>query len=479
MTTWSIYWQETFSNFMEINQVLNQLVWGVPMIIILMGTGIYFSFRLKFLQLRWLRFIDWRQAKRHYQEMKYEKGSNSISEVQALLTALAATIGTGNIIGVATAIQAGGRGAVFWMWVSAFLGMIIKYAENVLGIYYRYRNSKGEWMGGPMVYIERGMKLKSLATIFACCCFVATFGIGNIAQINGISTSLESTFGIDPMMTGSCVAIFTGIIVFGGLKRIVSFSRKLVPFMAGFYSISALIIILFHVDKLPGVFVDIFQDAFCMSSVGGGVTGYLVSKSIRYGIARGIFSNEAGLGTSVMIHTLSDQKEPVIQGIWGGLEVFIDTMIICTLTALAILTTDADKVGGLTGVNITFYAFHTVLGKSGAGIVTIAVVLFAFTTLIGWSIYGMRAGEYFGGSRYILLFKILFVLLIFIGANTDAQFVWALADTCNGLMAVPNAIAILALSGKVFKITDNFLQRKKGKSMIPMRSHLDEAIKNK
>ena len=477
MIKWGIYWQETFSNFMEINQVLNQLVWGVPMIIILMGTGIYFSFGLKFFQLRWFRYINWRQAKNHYKEMKYEKDGNSISEIQALLTALAATIGTGNIIGVATAIQAGGRGAVFWMWVSAFLGMIIKYAENVLGIYYRYRNSKGEWMGGPMVYIERGMKLKSLATIFACCCFVATFGIGNIAQINGISTSLESTFGIDPMLTGTCVAIFTGIIVFGGLKRIVSFSRKLVPFMAGFYSISALIIILFHVDKIPGVFMDIFEEAFSLGSVGGGITGYIVSKSIRYGMARGIFSNEAGLGTSVMIHTLSEQKEPVIQGIWGGFEVFIDTMIICTLTALAILTTDADKVIGLTGVNITFYAFHTVLGKGGAAIVTIAVVLFAFTTLIGWSIYGMRAGEYFGGSRYILVFKILFVVLIFIGANTDAQFVWALADTCNGLMAVPNAIAIVALSGKVFKITENFLQRKKGVSVLPMRSYLEEPIK--
>ena len=342
-----------FQAIENVNTKVNSIVWGIPMLLLLLAAGLYLTVGTRFFQvtkfgyvLKNTIFSMFRKGK----NAEKTKDKDAISPFQALATALAATVGTGNIVGVATAIAAGGAGAIFWMWVSAFFGMMTKYAEIVLGIYFRHKNEKGEWVGGPMYYIEKGLHQKWLAVLFAVFCLLASFGIGSVAQVNGIATAMEGAFHIPNYVTGIVICLLAGFIVFGGLKRIVTVTEKFVPLMGLWYCVGGLVVSVANIRNILPAFGEIFRSAFQLKSVGGGVMGYGIARAMRYGFARGIFSNEAGLGSSVLVHSSADVKEPVEQGLWGIFEVFFDTIVICTLTALAILTTGAHTVEGLEGL---------------------------------------------------------------------------------------------------------------------------------
>ncbi|MEG1436735.1 MAG: alanine/glycine:cation symporter family protein, partial [Oscillospiraceae bacterium] len=511
------------------------------------------------------------------------RDNKAITQFQSLSTALAATIGTGNIAGVATAIALGGPGAVFWMWISAFFGMMTNFSENVLGIYYRTKNDKGEWSGGPMYYIENGLKdkkcisklAKPLSLTFAFFCVFASFGIGNMTQVNSISSALESNFNVPTLATGIILAILTSLVIVGGIKRIGKVTEKLVPLMALFYIVGASIIFFKNFRQIPYVFSSIFTNAFSFMSIGGGIGGYAIKRAVTMGLKRGVFSNEAGLGSTVMVNSASDVKEPVVQGMWGIFEVFFDTIIVCTLTAFILLssTTDAvtmekalsnvstqtqyfqiyngtnatgeialidnvanesimlstkktsqkdmgtpikiktkygqeftvdtirndkkseneyiytnimavkgipktDKNGNVVkdkndnpiiksvsitpvnGVPLVSYAFTQTFGSIGGKLLSIAILLFAYSTVIGWSYYGTKSMEYIFGTKSTIIYKILFVGVIIVGATMELQLAWDISDTLNAMMAIPNLIGVLLLSGVVIKITKNYTSRK-------------------
>lgn len=451
-----------FSVIESVNTKVNNIVWGVPMLMLLLATGLYLTVGTRFFQVTKFSYVLKHtifSALRNRKKADPQKEKTAISSFQALATALAATVGTGNIVGVATAIAAGGAGAIFWMWISAFFGMMTKYAEIVLGIYFRRKNEKGEWVGGPMYYIEKGLHQKWLAVLFAVFCLLASFGIGSIAQVNGIATAVETAFRIPCIVTGCIVCVLTGFIVYGGLNRIVTVTEKFVPITALLYLVGALAVIAVNYRNILPAFGAIFSGAFQRKSVSGGLLGYGTACAMRYGFSRGIFSNEAGLGSSVLVHSSAQVKEPVEQGLWGIFEVFFDTIIICTLTALAILTTGAHTVEGLEGVAVTMYAFESVFGQAGSYVVSVGIVLFAFSTLLGWSVYGCRVSEYLGGRKCMQGYKVLFLSVTLIGSVSSVRLVWDLSDTFNGLMALPNLVGILWLSPLVFRITNNYRNR--------------------
>ena len=472
--------EAVFEAVEKVNTSVNGIVWGVPMLILFLLVGIYLSAGTGFFQIFHFGYTIKNTIVAIFKNKSVVKTDDkkAISQFQALATALAATVGTGNIVGVATAITAGGAGAIFWMWVSAFFGMMTSYSENVLGIFFRHKNENGDWVGGPMYYIEKGLNQKWLAVIFSAFCLLASFGIGSIAQVNGISTAMTKSFKVPGFVTGIVVCVLIGVIVLGGLKRIVNVTEKFVPIMALFYITGTLIVIIANYKHIGSAFSQIFTSAFSLKSVGGGVFGYAITRSMKFGVARGVFSNEAGLGSSVMVHSSSDTKEPVVQGLWGIFQVFFDTIIICTLTALTILTTGADKVAGLEGVNITMYAFESVMGKAGGYIVSIGIIMFAFSTILGWSVYGTRAAEYLGGKKLKFVYRIIFLAMVFIGSVSSVQLVWDLSDTFNGLMAIPNLIGLIFLSGTVFKVTKNYKQRVfNGKNISPLVSFHQNDLK--
>ena len=439
--------QELIAKIEEINAAVNNVVWGIPMLVLLLAVGVYLTVGTGFFQITKFGYAMKNTILAVFRDKSVVRSSDhkAISQFQALATALAATVGTGNIVGVATAIAAGGPGAIFWMWVSAFFGMMTKYAEIVLGIYFRHKNEEGEWVGGPMYYIEKGLHQKWLSILFCVFCLFASFGIGSIAQVNGISTAMQSSFHVPEFVTGIIVCALTAVIIIGGMKRIVTVTEKFVPVMALLYIVSALAVIVANYRNILPALSEIFTGAFQLRSVSGGVMGYAIARAMRYGFARGVFSNEAGLGSSVLVHSSADVKEPVLQGLWGIFEVFFDTIVICTLTALAVLTTGAHTVSGLEGVNITMYAFENVFGRFGSYIVSVGLVLFAFSTLLGWSVYGCRVAEYLGGKRFKTVYKFIFLVVVFIGSVSSVQLVWDLSDTFNGLMALPNLIGVLFL----------------------------------
>lgn len=573
----------------NINNKVNGFVWGIPMLVLIIGTGIYLTVRMGFFQVIRAKLVTNETflaifKKRSVTKTKEKK---SISQFQALSTALAATIGTGNIAGVATAIAIGGPGAVFWMWVSAFFGMMTNYSENVLGIYFRKKNPKGEWSGGAMYYIEEGFKgkkglkyiAKPLAVIFAIFCVLASFGIGNMTQINSISDAMQSNFSIPTIVTGIVLAIVVALVIVGGIKRIGQVTEKLVPFMAAFYIIGALAIFIMNYKNIPYVFGSIFKDAFNVGAIAGGVGGYVIKRAMTMGLKRGVFSNEAGLGSSVMVHSASDVKEPVIQGMWGIFEVFFDTMIVCTLTAFVLLSSatnappvseamnnvtvetqyfniaqseendaalidaeynskpafvtdksgnakvytenvsgdmyeisaygntyyletlpesektendytytnimtvkgnqkiddttkqpvtdengnpvlDSIKVSDVSGVSLVTYAFSNWFGSVAGKMLSVAVLLFAFSTVLGWSFYGSKSMEYLLGSKAVIVYKTIFVIAVVGGATMNLTLAWDIADTLNGMMAIPNLIGVLCLSGTVVAITRNYTKRK-------------------
>lgn len=562
----------------NINGAVNGVVWGIPMLVLIIATGIFMTARTKFFQVTKAKHVcnETFFAIFKKKDVTKNKEKKTISQFQALSTALAATIGTGNIAGVATAITIGGPGAVFWMWVSAFFGMMTNYSENVLGIFYRRKNEAGEWSGGAMYYLRDGLGNKAgkiLAVLFAIFCVLASFGIGNMTQINSISSALYDFFNIPAVVTGVCLAIVAALVIVGGIKRIGQVTEWLVPFMALAYIVGAIIIVIMNIQNVPGVFVSIFKGAFGWKAAAGGIVGAAIKQAITMGFKRGVFSNEAGLGSSVMVHSASNVKEPVVQGMWGIFEVFVDTIIVCTLSALVVLSTGIvtplnittenlgvitlteetrlemaideaklaaeakgltlsdeeialvkpkaldkinlfacevekveyseglvesidpdsqilvalsedgellgtlntdtdviisldDKPGSetygmqLEGVPFVSAAFSHGFGSFAGAFVSIAIVLFAFSTVLGWSFYGTKACEFLFGTKATIVYKVIFVLFIVVGATMSLDLAWDIADTLNGLMAIPNLIGVLALSGTVVAITRNYIKRK-------------------
>lgn len=591
----------------KINGIINGWVWGIPMLILIISTGILMTVRTGFFQVVRAKVVGNETffAIFKKQNVTKTKDKKAISQFQALTTALAATIGTGNIAGVATALTIGGPGAIFWMWISAFFGMMTNFSENVLGIFFRRKNEKDEWSGGAMYYLrdglgaKKGMKnvAKFLAVLFAIFCVLASFGIGNMTQVNSIADAMKSNFGIATFVTGIVLAIIAALVVVGGIKRIGQVTEKLVPFMAVAYIVGTLVIFFTNYEQIPYVFGSIFKDAFNVSAIGGGVGGYVIKRAVTMGFKRGVFSNEAGLGSSVMVHSASDVKEPVIQGMWGIFEVFFDTIIVCTLTAfvllssstnapsmskvLANLTTkeqtfniadhvkeyeelhlidkeynmlmlDVDNngraklsselpaegeylevkaygntyyapavsadaaeeedyiytnimsvkanpakdsegnimkddagnivvdsicVSQINGVSLVTYAFSQKFGDIAGKLLAVAILLFAFSTVLGWSFYGTKAIEYLFGTKATIFYKVIFVCFIVVGATANLGLAWDIADTLNGLMAIPNLIAVIALSGTVVKITKNYTDRKikkKSEKIKPMLSAFED-----
>lgn len=439
-----------------INQKINSFVWGPVMLILLVGTGIFLTIATKCFQIS--HIAVW--VKSTFGSLtKKQKQTDNITPFQAVTTALASTVGTGNIAGVATAIVSGGPGAIFWMWLSAFFGMMTKYAEVVLAVKFREKDKNGIHYGGPMYYLEKGLRLKWLAVIFSVFGIFATFGIGNMAQVNSLSTVLYANFGVPLFVSGIVVAIFVSLVIIGGIKRIARVTEMIVPIMAIFYFVGSVIVLLINFNKIHSAFMTIFESAFSFKSLGGGVMGYAVMRAMRYGIARGVFSNEAGLGSAPMAHAASNINNPVKQGLWGIFEVFVDTIVICSLTALVVLTSGLYANTNLEGAALTSAAFSSALSSFGGKFVAISVIFFAFSTIIGWSYYGENCMKYLFKNNVIpRIYKVIFICVIIIGANMKLALAWDISDTFNGLMAMPNLIGILLLSGTVIELTKKYIK---------------------
>ena len=594
-----------FEKISHYNGIVNGIVWGVPMLCLILGVGVFYAIRTRLFQITHAKDVYDNTIKGIINRSKDKKDvqskNNVISQFQALTTALASTIGTGNIAGVSTAIVIGGPGSIFWMWICAIFGMGTHFAEVILGIYYRNYDEKHGYSGGPMYYLENGVgkqlgfkKIgKLLAVLFALFTFIASFGIGNMTQINSIAEALKTNFGVPALFVGVALATLAGLIIFGGIKRIGLVAERIVPFMAAFYILVGIIIVAMNIKYVPSVFVSIFKGAFSTAAIAGGVLGSVLKRAITYGFKRGAFSNEAGLGSSVIAHSASNETEPVKQGLWGIFEVFFDTIIVCTFTSLIILSStihapsidtqlknltenetivciddslrdedgnvllvdneiykmplkldyknnatlyaekpsgngnykelsiygkeywvetlsdsDADDnlyfygnvlrvkanptyasnreilkdsdgnmvfnsihVENINGVSLVTLAVSNRLSHVAGKILAIAITLFAFTTILGWSYYGTKTIEYLFGRKSTYVYKVLYVIFIVLGATMNLNLAWDISDTLNGLMAVPNLIGVLLLSGTVVKIIKNYYDRKAGKDVEPMISY--------
>ena len=485
---------EFLTNLAAINDKINGFVWVTIGLVLLIGTGVLMTVLTKCFQIT--HFAHWWKSTigrvfAKDSDVHDKSDAKNISQFQSLCTALAATVGVGNIAGVATAIVSGGAGAIFWMWVAAFFGMMTNYSENVLGIFYRRKNVQGEWCGGAMYYLRDGLGAKkgckyigsTLAVLFSIFCVLASFGIGNLSQVNTITVNMHSAFGIPRWLVGVLVMGLVGIVVIGGLKRIASVTEKIVPFMVILYIIGAIVIFFAHISKVGSIFGTIFRHAFGIKAVAGGFAGVTVKTVVTWGFKRGVFSNEAGLGSSVMVHSCSNAKEPVHQGMWGIFEVFADTIIVCTLTAVAILASGvvdlqtgqvlATSATGevLEQTALVGAAFASVFGSFGQYFIAVAVLLFAFSTVLGWSVYGSKAWEYLFGTKSTIGYKVFFVCVIIAGALLKSSLAWDISDTFNGLMMIPNLIGVLVLSPIVYRITKNYVDRKlKNKKEEPILS---------
>ena len=450
----------------KVNSFLNGIVMGWPGMILLVGTGVYYTIRCGGIQFKWFGYIMKNTIGKIFE--KKEAGEGAVTPFQAVCTALAATVGTGNIAGVTGAIALGGPGAVFWMWISALFGMCTKFAEVTLAIHFRERNDKGDWVGGPMYYISKGLgkNWKWLGSLFALFGMLAAFGIGNMTQINSIVTSISGTINsFTPinvntanLIIGIIVAIFCAIVLIGGLKRIGQVTEKLVPFMAVIYILSALIIFFAHIGNIGNVLRSIFVGAFTPSAVVGGAAGITISAAVKRGVGRGVFSNEAGLGSAPIAHAAADTDSAVRQGCFGVFEVFADTIVICTLTAFAVLMSGTPiNFGQAAGADLTIAAFGTTFGRVGGIIISVGLTLFATSTILSWCLYGTRCAEYlFKTTKIIKPYQVIFCLVIILGAVTELSLVWDIADTLNGLMAIPNLVGLLGLSPIVIKLTREY-----------------------
>ena len=441
----------------SILSAIDSFIWGAPLLILLSGTGLYLTLRLGFIQIRYLpRALG-------YLFKKDKGGKGDVSSFAALCTALAATIGTGNIVGVATAVQAGGPGAIFWMWLVALLGMATKYAECLLAVKYRVRDKNGFMAGGPMYYIERGLGIKWLAKLFALFgVMVAFFGIGTFPQVNAITHAMQDTFNIPVLVTAIIVTLLVGLIILGGVKRIATASSVIVPFMAILYVTTSLVIILLNIEKVPDAISLIIYSAFDPQAALGGTVGFTVMKAIQSGVARGIFSNESGLGSAPIAAAAAQTREPVRQGLISMTGTFLDTIIVCTMTGIVLVLTGAWNNPELAGATVTNYAFAQGLGTSiGATIVTVGLLFFAFTTILGWCYYGERCFVYLVGIRGVKLYRLAYIVLVGLGSFLHLNLIWIIADIVNGLMAFPNLIALIGLRKVVIEETKDYFQRLK------------------
>ena len=454
---------------------LNDIAWGPWMLLLLVGTGVYLSCRVGFIQFAKFGYTMRNTLGKVFK--KTQAGEGEVTPFQAVATALAATVGTGNIAGVTGAICVGGPGAVFWMWISALFGMVTKYAEVVLAVKYRERNEAGDWVGGPMYYIRNGLgkKFNWLAVLFCLLGALAAFGIGNMTQVNTIATSVNTaidSFGgttaaytvqlfgqnvpISSIMIGAVVAMIVGMVLFGGIKRIGAVAELMVPVMAAIYILASILVVGFNFEHIGNVFAMIFQGAFNAEAALGGAFGITIMTTIQKGVGRGVFSNEAGLGSAPMAHAASSERDPVKQGLYGIFEVFMDTIVICTLTALTLLCGAGDQIvwGQSACAELISASFSSVFGAQlGSMLVAVGITLFALSTILSWSLYGTRCCEFLLGSAAARVYQVLFVAVILVGATLKLDLVWNIADTLNGFMAVPNLVALLGLSPVVIKLT--------------------------
>ncbi len=487
-----------FEALTKFNNDVNGFVWGNGLYLLL-ATGLIMTVITGVFQITHIRhWFSETIGKIFNKDVSGHVKGKSISQFQALCTALAATIGVGNIAGVAAAIVGGGPGAVFWMWIAAFFGMMTNYSENVLGIYYRRKNADGEWSGGAMYYLRDGLgKMKGckwigkiLAVLFSIFAILASFGIGAMGQVNKIVVNIVDAFSIPALTSipfgdvtvyhliiGIVLVVIAALIILGGLKRIANFAEKVVPFMVVLFVLGSVVIIGVNFKSVGAAFSAIFRYAFTGPAVWGGAMGIAVKEIVTLGCKRGVFSNEAGLGSSVMVHSNSNVVEPVRQGLWGIFEVFADTMVVCTMTALVVLTSGVINLDtgvlldGATDANLVAKAFSLLFGVWGERFIAIAILLFAFTTVLGWDHYGTKAWEYLFGTKATKLYKVIHLVMIFCGALLTSSLAWDISDTFNGLMMVPNLIGVLALSGLVVKITRNYIDRNlKKKNIKPMLS---------
>lgn len=454
-----------------INGVINNFIWGVPAMICIVGVGLFLSFRTKFIQIRKFPYAMKVTFGRMFK--KREASDGALTPFQAVCTALAATVGTGNVAGVAGAIAIGGPGAVFWMWMSALLGMCTKFSEVTLAVHFREKNKDGDYVGGPMYYIKNGLKKHWLwlAYLFSAFGVLTVFGTGNATQVNTITTAIDSalfnyniisedTAPTLNLIIGIVLAVLIGLILLGGVKRIGQVAEKLVPFMAVFYIILAIGVVVININHVPEVFSDIFKGAFNPASVTGGVVGSFFM-SMKKGVSRGIFSNEAGLGTGSIAHACADTRKPVKQGFFGIFEVFVDTIVICTLTALVILCSGVPVgYGQAAGAELTISGFTSTYGGWVSIFTAVAMCCFAFSTIIGWGLYGTRCIEFLFNSRVNKPFMLVYSLVAIVGATLNLDFLWSVAETFNGLMIIPNLIAVFMLSGVVVKMVKEYFAGK-------------------
>ena len=453
----------------KLNSAVNNFIWGVPAMICIIGVGLYLSIRTNFLQIRKFPYAIKTTIGRMFK--KKEASDGSITPFQAVCTALAATVGTGNIAGVAGAIAIGGPGAVFWMWISALLGMCTKFTEVTLAVHFREKNAEGDYVGGPMYYIKNGLgkNWQFLAVLFSAFGVLTVFGTGNATQVNTITTAIDSALlnynvisqnGVSTLnlIMGIAITVLVGLVLLGGIKRIGKVAEKLVPFMALFYVILAIGVIILNYRHVPTVFASIFEGAFKPSSVTGGVVGSIFI-CMKKGVSRGIFSNEAGLGTGSIAHACADTRKPVKQGFFGIFEVFADTIVICTLTALVILCSGVSiGYGEAAGAELTINGFTSTYGNWVSIFTAIALCCFAFSTIIGWGLYGARCIEYLLKEKSIKPFMVAYSLVAIIGATADLGLMWSVAETFNGLMAIPNLIALFLLSGTVARLVKQYFE---------------------
>ncbi len=446
--------------FQAVVSTISNWVWGTPLLVLLVGTGIYLTIRLRGLQFRGL----WHSLYLALVKRKEEgEAAGDITHFQALMTALAATVGTGNIVGVATAIAAGGPGALFWMWITGLFGMATKYSEAVLAVKYRIVDEDGTMSGGPMYYISRGLGWKWLGVLFAVFAAIAAFGIGNMVQSNSVADALNNAFHIPEWQTGVILTIATAAVILGGIKSIARVTSFFVPIMIVFYMLAALVVILMNIKMVPAIFMLVMESAFTGTAAVGGFLGATVREAIRFGVARGVFSNESGLGSSPIAAAAAQTKNPVTQALVSMTQTFIDTIVVCSMTGFVILVSGAWKIAdtasgkALTGAELTITSFNLGLhGELGDLIVPIALTLFAYSTILGWSYYGEKSIEFLLGVRFIYPYRVLFVVFVFIGSVAELQVVWSVSDVFNGLMAFPNLIGLLMLSKVIVDETNKY-----------------------
>ncbi len=449
-----------FDAIVKVNDFVNGIVWGVPLLVLIGVVGIYYTIRLKGMQFTKFGFLIKNTAIKQFKKVgTSDTAKGDISSFQAAMTSVSAIVGSGNIAGVATALVMGGPGALFWMIIAALIGMATKFAEIVLGVMYREKNPDGTYQGGAMYYLAKGLNMKWLGVLFSILVIPFAFVISAVVDTNTISLAIEEQFHVNPIITGSILAVITAIIIFGGIKRIGKVCEWVAPIMGGLYILAGLAIIIFNIDKLPSAVVEVVKGAFTPSAVTGGAIGSVFTV-IRYGVARGMYSNEAGLGTAAMIHSGAKVDHPVEQGMWGSVEVFLDTILVCSVSALAIIMSGLWAGGELDGAALTMRAFQEMLpGDIGLYICLGAVVLFGFSCLISYYTYAERAAVYLFGNKSKIFVKIFWIAFIFVGSFSTLGFAWDLADTFNGLMIIPNLIGLILLSKKVVSSKDDYFNK--------------------